>query len=106
MSFRKRNCNIVSSASFSVVDVQTSQDGVRDSVRLSEDEFFVKHPIPQEEFTLEEQIASGVSLKQIPCESLLNDDHGNFSCEDDEHILENLENQTKVNNPNDILTNE
>lgn len=39
MSFRKRNCNIVSSLSVSVVDVQTSQDGVRDSVRLSEDEF-------------------------------------------------------------------
>lgn len=106
MSFRKRNCNIVSSSSVSVVDVQTSQDGIRDSVCLSEDDYFEKHPIPQEEFTLEEQISAGVQLKQIPCETLLNDDHGTFSCEDDEHVLENLENQTKVNNSNDILTNE
>lgn len=34
-------------------------------------DFFSRHPVPMEEYSINEQISAGVNLKDIPCSSLL-----------------------------------
>lgn len=69
MAFRKRK-NIHLSSMGSVVEV-FENDSKRTLSFVSIDEYRERHKIPDEEFTLTEQLDSGVPLKEIPCGSLL-----------------------------------
>lgn len=70
MSFRKRP-PISHGDTPIIVDVATAPSGARCLISISSSEFFDKHPIPMEEFTLSQELEAGVSLKEIPCGSLI-----------------------------------
>lgn len=69
MAFRKRK-NIHLSSMGSVVEV-FENDSKRTLSSVSIDEYRERHKIPDEEFTLTEQLDAGVPLKEIPCGTLL-----------------------------------
>lgn len=69
MAFRKRK-NIPLSFMGSVDEVFET-DSKRFLSSVSVDVYRDRHKIPDEEFTLSEQLDSGVPLKEIPCSTLL-----------------------------------
>lgn len=69
MAFRKRN-NIHLSSPGTVVEVFET-DSKRTLSSVSIDVYRERHKIPDEEFTLSEQLDAGVPLKEIPCGTLL-----------------------------------
>lgn len=70
MSFRKRP-PIPHGDTPIIVDVTTAPSGARSLSSVSSSEYFDKHPISMEEFTLTQELDSGVLLKEIPCGSLI-----------------------------------
>lgn len=70
MSFRKRK-PFPSSPSVGVTDVTENPEG-RSLFRSSLGDYAKRHAIPDEEFSLTEQLQSGVPIQEIPCGNLLN----------------------------------
>ncbi|AYQ58221.1 putative VP5 [Microviridae sp.] len=66
---------------------RTSDDGVRTNVMLSPDEYRQVNPVDFTDFSLTEEMAAGVDIRQLPTSSIL-DASPNMS---DEQILETLE---------------
>lgn len=93
MSFRKRTIPISYSPS-SVIDVVDGVDG-RTVVTTSIDNYRQNHPIPDEEFTLTEELQSGVPLKEIPCGSMLNPSDSLDVPINEQYILDSLQKDTK-----------
>lgn len=73
MAFRKRAPITYSSGSSVLEVVEVESDGFqhRDIKRISEEESAELHPVDMEEFSLSEQMRSGIQIKEIPCEHLL-----------------------------------
>lgn len=88
MSFKKRQITHFSFGC-SVPDVQTDSNGMRTVLNLSPSEFAEKHPPVMEEYTLTEELQSGVPIQEIPCGHILDDDSPNMPG-DDEEILSAL----------------
>jgi len=93
MSFRKRTIPISYSPS-SVLDVVDGVDG-RTVVTTSIETYRQIHPIPAEEFTLTEELQSGVPLKEIPCGSMLNPSDSLDVHINEQDILDSLTKQSK-----------
>lgn len=66
---------------------RTSDDGLRQNVLLSPDEYRQVNPIDYTDFSLSEELAAGVDIRQLPTSSIL-DASPEMS---DEQILETLE---------------
>lgn len=92
MAFKKRT---ISHFSFgcSVPDIQTDSNGFRSVLSLSPSEYAEKHPPVMEEYTLTEELQSGVPLQEIPCANLLDDNSPNMP-DDDDDVLNSLTSKT------------
>ena len=66
-----------------------SEDGLRQNVRVSPDEFRQLNPIDFTDFSLTEELQAGVNIKELPTSSIL-DVNPEMS---DEQILEKLVSQ-------------
>lgn len=80
MVFRKRKSDFVPPVSSSVpINVLESQEEIRNNaivrkevvVSVTPEEFFDINPIPQDDFTLAQELKAGVSLKDVSSSSLL-----------------------------------
>lgn len=87
--------------------VTTFEDGVEVTkevlLDVSEKDYFDNHPVCMEDFSLMEQLNAGVSLKEIPCGTLL-DSNDNLDYAENEvaeekalEIVEKFESETKNN---------
>lgn len=92
MAFKKRTISHFSFGSF-VPDVQTDSNGMRTVISLSPSEFAEKHPPVMEEYSLTEELQSGVPLQEIPCGHILDDNSPNMPL-DDEEVLNVLTPET------------
>ena len=92
MAFKQRKIRHFSSGCF-VPDVRTDSNGFRTIVSISPVEFAELHPPVMEEYTLTEELQSGVPLQEIPCGHILDDNSPNMP-DDDEEILNALTPQT------------
>lgn len=72
---------------------RTSDDGLRQNVMLSPSEYRQVNPIDFTDFSLSEELAAGVDIRQLPTSSIL-DTSPEMS---DEQILETLEAQQVSN---------
>lgn len=98
MSFRKRN-NIHLSSMGSVVEV-FENDSKRTLSSISIDEYRERHKIPDEEFTLTEQLDAGVPLKEIPCGTLLDSNDPTQIPLNPEEVLNSLTPSSEPENNN------
>lgn len=92
MSFRKRSIPVSYSPS-SVIDVVDGVDG-RSVVITSLETYRKNHPIPVEEFTLTEELKSGIPLKELPCGSMLNPSDSLDIPVNEQEILDSLVNHS------------
>ena len=97
-SFRKRPkgfkpCYSVPPLIREVVNNETVENGIslkRESVVLrTVEESFLKHPVPQEDYGIGAQLQAGVSLRDIPCSTLL-DSPDNLDYPDMENVEEKI----------------
>lgn len=98
MVFRKRPKDFVPIVSPSVpIYVLETQEETRNNqiikkevvVSVNESEFFERHPIPKEEFTLAQELAAGVSIKDAPTAGLL-DSSDNLDYEENDYAEEKI----------------
>lgn len=97
MSFRKRE-PIIYSAGGSVVDVETNESGQRSLVSMSATEYLRKNPPPTEEFSLTEELRSGVPLKEIPCGNLIGSNDPVDNPVNEEKVLRDIQVQLNPDN--------
>lgn len=97
MSFRKRK-PIIYSVGGSVVDVETDENGVRSLVSMSSVEYLRKNPPPTEEFSLTEELRSGVPLKEIPCSNLIGSNDPIDNPVNEQEVLSNIQEQLNPDN--------
>lgn len=98
MSFRKRK-NIHLSSIGRVVEV-FENDFKRILSSVSIDEYRERHKIPDEEFTLTEQLDAGVPLKEIPCGTLLDSNDPTQININPEEVLNSLTPSSEPENNN------
>lgn len=96
MAFRKRN-NIHLSSIGSVVEV-FENDSKRTLSSVSIDVYRERHKIPDEEFTLTEQLDAGVPLKELPCGTLLDSNDPTQIPINQEELLNSLTPSESENN--------
>ena len=96
MAFRKRKISHFSSMG-SVLEV-FENDSKRTLSSVSIDEYRERHKIPDEEFTLTEQLDAGVPLKEIPCGTLLDSNDPTQIPLNPEEVLNSLTPSESENN--------
>lgn len=95
MSFRKRKTSVHYCAPPSIVDVVSDSDETpRNIVTFSPDEYFKKHPVPTEDFSIGEQLCANVPLKEINCSRLLDSSDNLDYNVTEEQVLEKIESIT------------
>lgn len=90
--FKKRKLNLDVLGGFNpfkVLFCRSSEDGKRQLLNLSPDEFRQLNPIDFTDFSLTEEMAAGVNLRELPASNVLNASPDMS----DEQILEALEAQ-------------
>lgn len=102
MVFRKRNADFVPPVTSPVpINVLESQEELRNNaivhkevvVSVTPEEFFNKNPIPLDDFTLAQELAAGVLLKDVSSSSLLDSsDNLDYDVNDiaEEMVLDSL----------------
>lgn len=102
MVFRKRKADFVPPVTSPVpINVLESQEELRNNaivhkevvVSVTPEEFFDKNPIPQDDFTLAQELAAGVPLKDVSTSSLLDsNDNLDYDVNDtaEERVLDAL----------------
>lgn len=98
MAFRKRK-NIHLSSMGSVVEV-FENDSKRTLSSVSIDDYRERHKLPDEDFTLTEQLDAGVSLKEIPCGTLLDTNDPTQIPINPEDVLQSLTPSSDTDNNN------
>lgn len=83
----------------SVVEV-FENDSKRTLSSISIDEYRERHKIPDEEFTLTEQLDAGVPLKEIPCGTLLDSNDPTQIPLNPEEVLNSLTPSSEPENNN------
>ena len=68
--FRKRSALVFCSVAL-CRDVVVSEDGKRNFSLMSDQTYLDKYPPATEEYSLTEELAAGVPLKEIPCSNLI-----------------------------------
>ena len=89
MAFRKRP-PIHYCGSSAVLDVLENEDGKRNLVVISEEEFLRKNPPITEEYPLSKELEAGVNLKEIPCGHLIESLDPIDHVQEVEHISEKI----------------
>lgn len=107
-AFRRRENVHLKAPRVHITEVSSTsvvQNGVNVSMEsvsiLSPSEFYSRHPILKEDYSIGEQISAGVGLKDIPCSTRL-DSSDNLDYEQnetaEEQILEALNKESDNNN--------
>lgn len=94
-TFRKREPVIYGSYG-SVVDVKEDDSG-RSLASVSVSEYNKLHELPPDNFTLSEQLQSGVPLKEIDCSRLIGSNDSNDHPVDAEKLSEYVKNLPEYN---------
>lgn len=95
-AFRRRNNVHLKAPRVHISEVSSSsvvQNGVNINMEsvsvITPKEYFSRHPVPMEEYSINEQISAGVGLKDIPCSTRL-DSPDNLDYEQNETAEEQI----------------
>ena len=101
--FRRRKNGIPTKSIVAIPDLVSSEveeNGVKITrevvVNRSPQDYFAKHPVPTESYSIGQQLQAGVSLKDIPCGTLL-DSPDNLDYDVNETAEEQVFNALKEN---------